>query len=89
MRAATLVIAGLVTGCYSSAQRPPKRPNFPELRDGAKAEIEVVHLPARFVDGRFKDRSSYLRFHYDGAKRTYGEYRAVVDPDFNRYDQLY
>jgi hypothetical protein len=92
MRVAILVFAAL-TGCYGTANRPPKRPDFPEIREGAVARVTTHGVAARLERGSVQEEHSVLHFSYDGARRTYGEYRGVVDPSWkntlNQYDRLY
>lgn len=91
--ARALVAALLTTGCYGSAPATPPRLQ-PALDAGATATLDVTTRRAYYDrDGYRHERHSSMQFLYGGEPKTYGEYRAVVDPKWtatlDHYDDLH
>jgi hypothetical protein len=77
------VIAALTAGCYGTT--PPVPPRYqPTLTDDGVAVLDVRNRDA-YLDrrGYIHGPTSSMHFEYAGEARTYGEYRAIVDPKWN------
>jgi hypothetical protein len=88
---ATLCV--LATACYGSAHGPSKRPAQPTLvPDGLASMGSETSAEFLSADRERLVRSTSLSFSYNGEPKTYTEYRAIVDPNWNatldRHEEL-